>query len=116
VLIASNSITISSSGQVHANGEGRVNAGGGSGGGILLQAPSITNEGSIQATGGGLGESSEGSGGGGGGRIKLYYSAGGYSGVSLDPTINTKGGVTKLSCQGSGSWGDDGSVDMDPSL
>ena len=98
--------TITMNGVDGAGGTGR-NAGGGSGGGVLLIGDSVEITGSLTARGGrggsGSSTANDGGGGGGGGRIKVFYDAGLTLSGSL--TVTGGGGGT----YGSLSYGNPGS-------
>jgi hypothetical protein len=111
-LSAIASITISATGVVSADGgDGALGiqgaSGGGSGGGVILFAPSVTNDGAVRADGGGGGQGGccGHGGGGGGGRILVagvsagggsYSAAGGpiFSGSGIGGVAGTDGVVT----------------------
>ncbi len=77
-------------GEILANGlNGSRYAGGGSGGGIFIQAGSMSGAGSIRANGGAIDGFAE-SGGGGGGRIALFYNTAADTALA---NIQTLGGA-----------------------
>jgi hypothetical protein len=95
ILIATELIEVS--GSVLANGviSGNAYGGGGSGGGIYLQAPKIVQQGLLEAKGG----DSDGNGGGGaGGRIKLFYNN--LSGTGTESVVGGQKWPGSWTCSG----------------
>jgi hypothetical protein len=109
-------ITLSSGSVLSANGGngalgGNGASGGGSGGGILLEAHTITSDGAVSADGGdgGAGGCCGGGGAGGGGRVvELYNSASGSG------TATASGGTSYLISYGSMTGTSTGASEPDP--
>lgn len=87
-------ISIFSDATLEANGMDATDVGGGSGGSILLDAPALSIQGTIQATGGNancvVGQKTACTPGGGGGRVMLSYNSGDWK---LNDFINVRGGL-----------------------